>query len=230
MLFVSYEFIAFTIALFVLYYLLPKKWQWPLLLIASYAFYWIANPYYLIFIGTTTVTAFVAGYCMEKAQDKCDLAIKNAKADGSYTSDLKKSLKAKAKSSKWRILLLSMLFNLGILAVTKYTNFVITNINKFLSEGAALKAVDILVPMGISFYTFQTVSYLIDTYRGTVKAEKNPFKLALFVSFFPQLVQGPISRYGDLSKTLYEEYRRQNSWGEDLIGKIEAQRKKSAAP
>ncbi len=207
MLFVSYEFIAFTIALFVLYYLLPKKWQWPLLLIASYAFYWIANPYYLIFIGTTTVTAFAAGVMMERAQNRCDLAIKSAKADGSYTSDLKKSLKAKAKSSKWRILLLSMLFNLGILAVTKYTNFVITNINKFLSEGAALKAVDILVPMGISFYTFQTVSYLIDTYRGTVNAEKNPFKLALFVSFFPQLVQGPISRYGDLSKTLYEEHK-----------------------
>ena len=206
MLFVSYEFIAFTIILFVLYYLLPKKWQWPLLLIASYAFYWFASPYYLIFIGTTTVTAFIAGYLMEKAQDKTDLAIKNAKADGTYSTDLKKSLKAKAKASKWKILLVSMIFNLGILAVTKYTNFVITNINKFLAEGSALKAVDLIIPMGISFYTFQTVGYLIDTYRGTVKAEKNIFKLALFVSFFPQLVQGPISRYGDLSKTLYSEH------------------------
>ncbi|MBP5262677.1 MAG: MBOAT family protein [Clostridiales bacterium] len=207
MLFVSYEFIAFVIILFLLYYLLPKKWQWPLLLIASYAFYFIASPYYLVFIGTTTVTAFIAGILMEKAQDKADLAIKAAKEDGTYTSDLKKSLKARAKASKWRILLVSMIFNLGILAVTKYTNFVITNINKFLSDGAALKAVDLIIPMGISFYTFQTVGYLIDTYRGTVKAEKNVFKLALFVSFFPQLVQGPISRYGDLSKTLYEEHK-----------------------
>jgi len=206
MLFVSYEFIAFVIILFILYYLLPKKWQWPLLLIASYAFYYIANPYYLIFIGTTTVTAFIAGVLMEKAQDKADLAIKAAKEDGTYSSDLKKSLKAKAKSSKWRILLISMIFNLGILAVTKYTNFVIANINKFIEEGSALKAVDLIIPMGISFYTFQTVGYLIDTYRGTVKAERNLFRLALFVSFFPQLVQGPISRYGDLSKTLYEEH------------------------
>ena len=100
MLFVSYEFIAFTIILFVLYYLLPKKWQWPLLLVASYVFYWIANPYYLIFIGTTTISAFAAGIMMEKAQDRCDLSIKNAKADGSYTSDLKKSLKAKKISLK----------------------------------------------------------------------------------------------------------------------------------
>ncbi len=206
MLFVSYEFIAFVIILFILYYLLPKKWQWPLLLIASYAFYYIANPYYLIFIGTTTVTAFIAGVLMEKAQDKADLAIKAAKEDGTYSSDLKKSLKAKAKSSKWRILLISMIFNLGILAVTKYTNFVIANINKFIEEGSALKAVDLIIPMGISFYTFQTVGYLIDTYRGTVKAERSLFRLALFVSFFPQLVQGPISRYGDLSKTLYEEH------------------------
>ncbi len=207
MLFVSYEFIAFTIILFVLYYLLPKKWQWPLLLVASYVFYWIANPYYLIFIGTTTISAFAAGIMMEKAQDRCDLSIKNAKADGSYTSDLKKSLKAKAKASKWKILLISMLFNLGILAVTKYTNFVIDNINKFLSEGSAIKAIDLIIPMGISFYTFKTVGYLIDTYRGTCKAEKNPFKLALFVSFFPQLVQGPISRYGNLSKTLFEPHK-----------------------
>ena len=207
MLFVSYEFIAFTILLFVLYYLLPKKCQWPLLLIASYVFYWIANPYYLIFIGTTTISAFAAGVLMDKAQGRADLAIKAAKEDGSYTSDLKKALKAKAKSSKWKILLVSMLFNLGILAVTKYTNFVITNINKFLEDGAALKAVDLIIPMGISFYTFQTVGYLIDTYRGTVKAERNPFKLALFISFFPQLVQGPISRYGDLSKTLYGEHK-----------------------
>lgn len=66
--------------------------------------------------------------------------------------------------------------------------------------------VSFLLPMGVSFYTFQAVGYLIDVYRGTIKAEKNPFKFALFISFFPQLIQGPISRYADLSKSLYEKH------------------------
>ena len=68
-----------------------------------------------------------------------------------------------------------------------------------------LSFVDLVIPMGISFYTFQTMGYLIDVYNGKFEAQRSIFKFALFVSFFPQLVQGPISRYDDLSKTLFEE-------------------------
>ena len=109
----------------------------------------------------------------------------------------------------WKWLLVCLLFNLGILAVLKYTNFMISNINGILHAFGSdneLSFLNLVLPMGISFYTFQTMGYIIDVYRGTCKAEKNFFKLALFVSFFPQLVQGPISRFSDLAKSLYEEH------------------------
>ena len=187
------------------YYLVPKKWQWPLLLVASYIFYWCADPMYLVFIGVTTVSTYFLSRWLEKVN--CTQKAYLAEHKAELSKEAKKAYKNKMKKKKWHILLLCLIFNLGILSVTKYTNFVITNINGFLSGESKLALVDMIVPMGISFYTFQTMSYIIDVYRDKQKVEKNFFKLALFVSFFPQLVQGPISRFGDLSKTLYEPHK-----------------------
>ena len=204
MLFTSYEFIAFMAVVFLAYYLVPRKAQWPLLLVASYIFYWCADPMYLLFIGVTTVSTYIVSRLLEKvnAQQKSYLQEHKAELD----KEQKKAYKAKMKAKKWHLLLLCLIFNLGILSVTKYTNFVITNINTFLSGTSKLALVDMIVPLGISFYTFQSMGYIIDVYRDKQPAQKNFFKLALFVSFFPQLAQGPISRYGDLSKTLYEPH------------------------
>lgn len=186
------------------YYLVPKKAQWPLLLVASYIFYWCASPWYLLFIGVTTVSTYGISRLLERVNStqKAYLAEHKAELD----KEQKKAYKAKMKAKKWHLLLLCLIFNLGILSVTKYTNFVITNINAFLSGTSKLALVDMIVPLGISFYTFQSMGYIIDVYRDKQPAQKNFFKLALFVSFFPQLAQGPISRYGDLSKTLYEPH------------------------
>ena len=205
MLFTSYQFIAFITAVLVAYYLVPKKWQWPLLLVASYIFYWCADPMYLLFIGVTTVSTYFVSRGLEKvnAAQKAYLAEHKA----TLSKEEKKAYKNKMKQKKWRLLLLCLIFNLGILSVTKYTNFVITNINNFISGEHKLSLVNMIVPMGISFYTFQTMGYIIDVYRDKQKVEKNVFKLALFVSFFPQLVQGPISRFGDMSKTLFEPHK-----------------------
>lgn len=205
MLFTSSEFIAFMAVVLLAYYLVPKKAQWPLLLVASYIFYWCASPWYLLFIGVTTVSTYAVSRLLERVNDtqKAYLAEHKAELD----KEAKKAYKAKMKAKKWHLLLLCLIFNLGILSVTKYTNFVITNINAFLSGSSKLALVDMIVPLGISFYTFQSMGYIIDVYRDKQPAQKNLFKLALFVSFFPQLAQGPISRYGDLSKTLYEPHR-----------------------
>jgi D-alanyl-lipoteichoic acid acyltransferase DltB (MBOAT superfamily) len=205
MLFTSYEFIAFLAIVFVLYYVVPKRAQWPLLLAFSYVFYYLADPRYLIFILVTTISTYLISIQMEKVNDAQNAYLAEHKQ--SLSREEKKSFKAKMKAKKWRFLLVCLLLNIGILAVTKYTNFVINNINSFLSGTSKLALVDMIVPMGISFYTFQTMGYIIDVYRGKQEAQKNPFKLALFVSFFPQLVQGPISRYGDLSETLFSEHR-----------------------
>ena len=186
------------------YYLVPKKAQWPLLLVASYIFYWCADPMYLLFIGVTTVSTYAVSRLLERvnAQQKTYLQEHKAELD----KEQKKAYKAKMKAKKWHLLLLCLIFNIGILSVTKYTNFVIANINNFLSGTSKLDLVNMIVPMGISYYTFQSMGYIIDVYREKQAAQKNFFKLALFVSFFPQLAQGPISRYGDLSQTLYEPH------------------------
>ncbi len=199
--FVSYEFIAFIAVLFVAYYLLPKKAQWPLLLIASVAFFLLDDWRNVIFIGVTTVTTYGTALWMEKINttQKAYLAEHKAELD----KEQKKAYKAKMKSKKWAVLLCGLLLNLGILAVTKYTNFVIDNINGFLSDGHKLiRFDDLFIPIAISYYTFQSVSYIIDVYRDKQAAQRNFFKYTLFVTFFPQMVQGPISRFGDLGEQL----------------------------
>lgn len=207
MLFTSYEFLGFLLLLFVLYYVVPKRYQWVLLLAASYIFYFIANPYYLIYIFVTTASIYFLGCRIGKLHEERKLYLKAHK--GSLGKEEKKAYKNAIKKKQIRLLLAALLVNLGILAVVKYSNFVIGNVNSllhFFGSGKKLGALDLLLPMGISFYTFQAVGYIIDVYRETCPAQKNPFKFALFVSFFPQLVQGPISRYNDLSETLYEAH------------------------
>lgn len=207
MLFTSYEFIGFLLIVFVLYYLCPGKHQWKLLLAASYVFYFLADPVYLLYILTTTVTIYLGACRMERIGEEQKDYLKAHKAE--LSKEEKKEYKAGMKKKQWRVLLAALLFNLGILAVVKYTNFAISNINGLLhlfGKPGQLDFWDIALPMGISFYTFQALGYLIDVYRGVVSAEKNPFKLALFISFFPQLVQGPISRFADLSETLFAEH------------------------
>lgn len=208
MLFTSYEFLIFVLTTCVLYYVIPKKWQWMLLLLASYVFYFLAGASYLPYIFVTTISTYLIARKITSLQAVVDAYIKEHKKD--LSREERKEYKAKEKKKQWRLLLLCLFINIGILAVLKYTNFAISNVNSLLTTfGSAtrLEFVDFVLPMGISFYTFQSMGYLIDVYRGKYEAEKNPFRLALFVSFFPQLVQGPISRFDDLAKTLYEEHQ-----------------------
>lgn len=208
MLFTSYEFLGFCAVLLLLYYIIPKKAQWPLLLVASYAFYFIAGPQFVPFIAATTLTVYLTARIMQSIADKQSAYLKAHKEE--LSKEEKKTFKDKQKRKKLFWFVLCLLLNLGILATVKYANFFIGNVNSALvSFGSknVLSFVNLIIPLGISFYTFQSIGYLIDVYRGTVTAEKNVFKYALFVSFFPQLVQGPIGRYGAMSETLYEPHK-----------------------
>lgn len=207
MLFTSYEFLGFIIVLFLAYYFVPKGTQWMLLLAAGYIFYAAADPRYLIYILATTATIYFTALIIERSQERQTSYLREHKAE--MSKEEKKVYKESRHKVRFRWLLFGLLINLGILATVKYTNFFISNINGVMSAFGGtgrLSFVSLALPMGISFYTFQALGYLIDVYRGTVQAEKNFFKFALFVSFFPQLVQGPISRFGDLSETLYEKH------------------------
>lgn len=208
MLFTSYEFLFFLIITLLLYYIIPSKMQWVFLLGASYFFYFMAGHGYLLYIVTTTVTIWFTAYKIDLLNGKQKKYIAENK-EKKAKEEIKR-YKSEIKRKQRIYMLVGLLLNLGILAVVKYSNFTIANINeilKVIGSNKKITYVDFLLPMGISFYTFQAVSYLLDVYRGTIKSEKNIFKFALFVSFFPQLVQGPISRFSNLSETLFQEHK-----------------------
>lgn len=207
MFFTSYGFLGFAALLFLMYYLVPKKCQWPLLLAASYIFYFMAGADYLIYIFATTVTVYFAARRIERNLDGQKLWLKEHKAE--LSKEEKKAYKESRKRGRLRWLIFCILLNIGILAAVKYADFFISNVNGILTalgRREQLSFWSLAAPMGISFYTFQALGYLIDVYRGTILAEKNLLKFALFVSFFPQLVQGPISRFGDLAQSLFAEH------------------------
>lgn len=204
MLFTSYSFLVFIITVFISYYLTPKKYQWILLLFASYLFYGLVSVDYLGYILITTISTYFISLKINKInQKKKDYFVQHDDLTRKERKHYRKKIKKETKS----YLTFGIILNFGLLGLTKYTNFLIGNINTILNTfgtNGTLSFIDIAMPMGISFYTFKTMSYLLDVYREKHDAEGNVFKLALFVSFFPQLVQGPISRYNDLSKSLFE--------------------------
>lgn len=203
MLFTSYGFLGFLLGLGLLYYLLPRRCQGPLLLLGSWAFYAFAGPKYLLYILTTTVTVWYAGVRMGRNAQRAAAYLAQHKEE--LSREERKAYREGEKKARRRWLAGCLALNLGILAVVKYLNFLIGNLNAALAAfGSAgrLPFFALALPLGISFYTFQAAGYLIDVYRGTVEAEEDPFRFALFVSFFPQLIQGPISRFGDLAPSL----------------------------
>ncbi len=207
MLFTSYEFIAFLAVFFLLYYLLPRRTQWVVLLVASYLFYFLAGAEYLAFILVTTVSSYFAAVAMRHllAREGEYLEAHREELD----KETRKAYRAREKKKRFRILCVALVFNFSILAVLKYTAFALTGINSVLHSfgaDAQLSVPSLLLPLGISFYTFQTMGYLIDVYRGKAEAQRNLAKLALFVSFFPQIIQGPISRYSDLGEQLCSKH------------------------
>lgn len=181
MLFNSLEFLIFFPLVTILYFLIPYKFRWLLLLLASCYFYMAFVPIYMLILGFTIVVDYYAGIWIEAAEEK----------------------KRKA------YLTLSLIANIGVLAVFKYYNFINTNLTWLLS-GFALKNpipfLKILLPIGLSFHTFQAMSYTIEVYRGNQKAERHFGIYSLYVMFYPQLVAGPIERPQNVLHQFYEKY------------------------
>ncbi len=204
----SIRFFIFLVITFILYYTLPKRFQWMVLLSSSIVFYYLGGGLKAgVFITTTILTTFYGARRMDDIAAAHAAALKNA--DKPLDREAKKALKAKMMDRKKRVLRLVLLLNFGILAVLKYSSFVVGNVNAVagrIAPGFAIPQPRFLLPLGISFYTFQTMGYLIDVYRGTVKADRNLFQFALFGSYFPQILQGPIGQYGALAPQLYAEH------------------------
>ena len=208
--FFSLEFIVFLSAIVGVYYILPLKIRWTGLLIASIFFYiTCAPPAALAFILATAVTTWGGGILLDRISEKYREALE--KAGNSLTKEEKKLRKKKTEQKKRAVFLLILLLNLGILIVLKYGNFIAENLNTALASrkaGMQIPVPDFLLPLGISFYTLQSLGYLIDVYRGKYSAGKNIWKHILFVTWFPQIIQGPINRYDVLSGQL----EKGNTW------------------
>ena len=180
----SIQFIIFFIFVIVFYFILSHKYRWILLLFSSYYFYMCWKPEYIFLILFSTIVDYYCGLKMEGAQNR---------------------------TYKKLFLTLSLFTNLSVLFAFKYLNFFSDSIRYILNEFNIFYNIpyfNVLLPVGISFYTFQTLSYTIDVYRGQKKAEKHLGIFALYVSFFPQLVAGPIER----STRLLPQFKKENSF------------------
>ena len=201
---ISAPFIVFLILTTAVYYLLPvKKYQWVVLLAADLVFYLFSGWQYLAYILLTTLSSWAAGLRMEKQNRAAKTVLREHKE--LWSKEEKKTFKTREARKPRRVLLLTLALNFGILFLLKYAAVLAgAAANRF---GFSQTTVRWLMPLGISFYTFQAMGYVIDVYRGDVEAERNPARFALFVSFFPQLIQGPISRYEQLAGQLFSEHR-----------------------
>ena len=169
---VSAEFLIFILISAGGYYLIPKRGQWIWLLAFSYLYYLSSGVGVVFFLLSGTLTTYVAGCSLEMLERSVG------------DTEIEKGTK---KRKKKRVLILTLVFNFGILGILKYAGFFVENINLIFHTGFSFQTV--LLPLGISFYTFQSMGYLLDVYWGKCKAEKNVFRFALFVSFFPQLLR-----------------------------------------
>jgi D-alanyl-lipoteichoic acid acyltransferase DltB (MBOAT superfamily) len=187
MLFNSLQFLAYFFIVVLVYFIIPFRFRWVWLLGMSYYFYMNWNPEYALLMAISTIVTYLSGILIEK----------------------------KTKLKKLWVCL-SFGINLSILFFFKYFNFLRENliyITEKLKLGIEIPNFDVLLPVGISFYTFQALSYTMDVYRGDIKAQKNLGKYALFVSFFPQLVAGPIER----STNLLNQLDKKNSFDYDRV-------------
>lgn len=186
MLFNSIEFLIFFPIVLIVYFIIPDKIKYLWLLVASYYFYMCWNAKYALLILISTIITYVSGLMIEN--------IKNRNFDETKKVFLK----------KW-VVTFSFVSNFGILFYFKYINVAFSILSKTFAKvniELNVPVFDIILPVGISFYTFQALSYTMDVYRDEIYAEKNFFRYALFVSFFPQLVAGPIERSKNLLKQL----------------------------
>lgn len=196
-------FILFFVVVLLLYALMPKRYKWIWLLAASWFFYLYASAKFFIFVLLTGASAWAGALYMQKLHDR----ERQLRSCAVRQEDLKQ-LRERLQRRRKRMLISVLVLNFGILAVLKYLGFFCENLNQLLASfslEARIPGFHLILPLGISFYTFQTMSYVIDVYWRKTQAEHNPFKVSLFVSFFPQIIEGPIGRWNDLAAQLSAE-------------------------
>ncbi len=190
----SLSFLLFSAVAVFFYYIVGKKGQPWVLAVANLVFYCFSGIKYLPFIVATILATYIVGRVIGNIYDKADSKLLECK-DSSEKKLVRQAAKAKAKNT----LLIALIASVGLLAVCKYTGFILENVNSALKAFGVpqISMFKMILPLGISFYTFMAVSYVLDIYWKRYKAEKNLLTYAVFVSYFPHVVQGPIDRFNE---------------------------------
>lgn len=195
--FFSLHYLAmFLPAALIFFTALPKNWKRYGLLLVSLGFFWLISGTRIVYLILSAVSIWAFGLWMDRIHGQRDAAAKAA--ERSERKAIKKAYQAKCR----RVLTLAVVLHVGLLLVLKYSGFFVENVNIVL--GLKLNIPKFLMPLGISFFTMQAVSYLADVYRETVPADRNLLRVALYLSFFPQIVEGPICRYSETAQQLWD--------------------------
>lgn len=196
---IGYCFAFLPIAV-ILYSIVPKKFRWIPLLAASYVFFWLISGKLVLYLLFTTVCIYLTGIWLSSVRAECERV-----TAGQNASERAKAQKACARNQQI-VLALIIIIHVALLALLKYSKFFAGNINGVLSLmniSFTVPIPKIAAPIGISFYSLQAISYICDVYRGKTSADKNFARVALFMSFFPQIMEGPICRYSDTAQQLF---------------------------
>ncbi len=200
---VSVQFLIFIFFVTVFYFTVPKKWQWGVLLAGSYIYYFINSEWLILVLFAETLVTFGTGLCLEKQAESERIKIDALKESG--TEDGIRDLLASGGKKRKRIMLCGVLTVLLTLVFLKYYNFFAENISYVTRHfGIAFPKLYLLLPVGISFYSLQAIAYMVDVYHGKIHADTSLPKFMLFMSYFPQILQGPIPRHKQLAGQLYE--------------------------
>lgn len=206
--FTTLAFPVFFAVVFLAYYILPRKTQWLLLLCASIFFYGFASPFYLLLlVGVGTIT-YVGALCVQGIQQKRDACLAQNKR--LFSREQKRSCREQAQRRSLRMVAVVVVTLLLLLGVFKYLQFLLNNvawIGGALGWNITSPTLNIILPVGLSFYIFQSMGYVIDVHRELALPERNFFKHMLFVSYFPQIMQGPIGSYSRLAPQLFAEHK-----------------------
>lgn len=192
--------VAFLPICIIVYSIIPQKTKKYFLLFASMVFFWLVSGQLIVYLILTIMSVHYFGIWLDRIQGKRNAAVKAA------PKDERKALKKVFLHQSRLVLLFAAVIHIGVLLVIKYSPFFTTNVNNLfalLNVPLQLDIPSYIMPIGISFFTLQAISYLFDVYRGLIKADDNIFRLALFMSFFPQIVEGPICRYGQTADQLW---------------------------
>ncbi|MBR3327670.1 MAG: MBOAT family protein [Atopobiaceae bacterium] len=184
----------------VAYAVLPKRARWVVLLVMSYAFLFIMSRWLVAFTAVSTVSVYALARCIDVIYAKRNEELKQTKGG-------KRALKQRYKNKARWVLVLAIVINVGILVFLKYLQFfgsIASSIAGLFGASVLFEAPSIGVPLGISFYTLMAVSYMVDVYREKAKADKHLGKVALFLVFFPQIMEGPICRFDQTAEALME--------------------------